>query len=146
MLNNIDYALAGTESSSQVWREKGYLGEMAVVPQFGTDPDLFTPRNRIRRAGSETSRIEEDEQRPFTIGYVGRLVEEKGIHLLLQAAAQLTGEWCFRLVGSGPYKSELAGAGGTTAYHGSHRVDRVGGLNRYAQPISSAGCAGRFPH
>ncbi len=96
LLNKVDYALAGTDSAAQVWREKGYTGQMAVVPQFGTDPDLFKP---------ESSR--ETDQRSFTIGYVGRLVEEKGIHLLVQAAAQLTGDWHLRLVGSGPYKSEL---------------------------------------
>src|ERR1051325_11261038 len=77
VLRNIDYALTGTESASQVWREKGYTGQMAVVPQFGTDPQLFSPPPNPNK------------QRSFTIGYVGRLVEEKGIHLLLRAAAQL---------------------------------------------------------
>lgn len=95
LLHNVDYALAGTESAAQVWRDKGYTGQMAVVPQFGTDPDLFVPSTTAH------------QQRPFTIGYFGRLVEEKGIHLLLQAVAQLGGDWRLRLVGSGPYKAEL---------------------------------------
>ncbi len=99
VLNNVDYALAGTDSAAQVWCEKGYTGQMAVVPQFGTDPQLFTP--------NPLPVNKEGERKNFTIGYVGRLVEEKGIHLLLQAAAQLEGDWCLRLVGSGPYKSEL---------------------------------------
>lgn len=94
VLNNVDSALAGTESAAQVWREKGYTKPLAVVPQFGNDPQLFTPTDR-------------QEARPFTIGYVGRLVEEKGIHHLLQAAAGLTGEWRLRLIGSGPYKGDL---------------------------------------
>lgn len=96
LLRHVDYALAGTESAAQVWRDKGYRGRMAVVPQFGTDPDLFTPNS------------EQPASKPFTIGYVGRLVEEKGIHILLQAAAGLRGEWRLRLVGSGPYQAELA--------------------------------------
>jgi glycosyltransferase involved in cell wall biosynthesis len=43
------------------------------------------------------------------IGYAGRLVEEKGIHLLLQALAGLNGPWKLRLIGSGPYAAELKG-------------------------------------
>ncbi|MCA0457876.1 MAG: glycosyltransferase family 4 protein [Chloroflexi bacterium] len=97
VLRNVDTALAGTESAAQVWREKGYTKPMAVVPQFGTDPTLFTPAIKGNNR----------DARPFTIGYVGRLVEEKGIHLLLQAVAGLTGDWKLRLIGSGPYKGEL---------------------------------------
>ncbi len=111
LLNHVDYALAGTESAAQVWHAKGYSGKMAVVPQFGTDPDLFTPIN--------ASVV--DHQRPFTIGYVGRLVEEKGIYLLLQAASQLQGEWRLRLVGSGPYKSELTAL--AERLNIAHRID-----------------------
>ncbi|MBA3871886.1 MAG: glycosyltransferase family 4 protein [Anaerolineae bacterium] len=120
VLNNIDYALVGTESAATVWREKGYQGEMAVVPQFGTDPDLFKPMMppeiRMMKLSERPQEfvgkglrpfLSEDQPHPFTIGYVGRLVEEKGIHLLLQAVAQLKGEWCLRILGSGPYKSEL---------------------------------------
>jgi glycosyltransferase involved in cell wall biosynthesis len=94
VLKAVDYALAGTESAESVWREKGYKGRMAVVPQFGVDPDLFRPNRST-------------PQRPFTIGYIGRLVEEKGIHLLLEAAAGLKGDWRLRLVGGGPKKDRL---------------------------------------
>jgi len=108
VLNNVDYALAGTESAAQVWREKGYKGQIAVVPQFGTDPELFTPHpNPLPVPQGGFALNKEGERKPFTIGYVGRLVEEKGIHLLLQAASQLKGDWRLRLVGSGPYKAEL---------------------------------------
>src|SRR5690606_4672744 len=72
MLRTVDYALVGTASAGEVWRAKGYAGRMAVVPQFGVDTDLFHP-------------IQKPEQRLFTIGYIGRLVEEKGVHLLLEA-------------------------------------------------------------
>ncbi len=132
MLNHIDYALAGTESAAQVWREKGYTGQMAVVPQFGTDPELFTPLmppsgrpKEFVGEGLRPSHMEtpKNEQTPFTIGYVGRLVEEKGIHLLLQAAAQLTGDWCLRLVGSGPHKSELMAL--AERLHITERIDWI---------------------
>jgi glycosyltransferase involved in cell wall biosynthesis len=93
-LDSINYLLAGTESAAQVWREKGYRGHSRVIPQFGTDPELFQPLS-VR------------PPRPFTIGYIGRLVEEKGVHLLLQAAARLNGDWHLRIVGGGPLLEDL---------------------------------------
>lgn len=107
VLRNVDYALAGTESAAQVWREKGYRKPLAVVPQFGTDPGLFTPPPHSLSTLVALPVNKEGEHKPFTIGYVGRLVEEKGIHLLLQAVAGLSGDWRLRLIGSGPYKGEL---------------------------------------
>ncbi|MBC8099306.1 MAG: glycosyltransferase family 4 protein [Armatimonadetes bacterium] len=95
VLNTVDYALMGTDSAAQVWRAKGYRGKLAVIPQFGTDPDLFQP-------------LSARPDRPFTIGYIGRLVSEKGVHLLLEAAAALPGEWQLRIVGGGPQRATLA--------------------------------------
>lgn len=95
VLQQADYALMGTESAAEVWRAKGYTGPMQVVPQFGVDPALFAPDSQPR------------PERPFTIGYVGRLVEEKGVDLLLRAAAELKDDWRLRLVGSGPIKTRL---------------------------------------
>jgi glycosyltransferase involved in cell wall biosynthesis len=106
VLNNVDYALAGTDSAAQVWREKGYRGPMRVIAQFGTDAELFTPSTSPPNPLS-TSR-EGELKRPFTIGYVGRLVEEKGVSLLLEAAAKLAGDWLLHVVGSGPLKGALA--------------------------------------
>lgn len=89
VLNAVDHALAGTESAARVWREKGYRGPLTVIPQFGVDPQVFQPAPR--------------PPRPFTLGYFGRMVEEKGLHVLVSAAAQLpAGSWRLLLVGSGP--------------------------------------------
>ena len=89
-----NHAIVGTESAADVWRAKGYTGPIAVIPQFGVDPDLFTPASQ--RPG-----------RPFTIGYVGRLVEEKGVHTLLDAVNQLQGDWRLRILGGGPRREAL---------------------------------------
>jgi glycosyltransferase involved in cell wall biosynthesis len=93
-LRTVDYALMGTESAADVWRTKGYQGDYAVVPQFGTDPDLFHPATP-------------HPDRPFTVGYIGRLVPEKGITDLLRALAALGGEWQLRIVGSGPQRAAI---------------------------------------
>lgn len=93
-LSQVDYALVGTDSAGEVWRQKGYTGPLATIPQFGTDIDLFAPAADV-------------PPRPFTIGYFGRLVEEKGIHHLLEAAAGLTGDWRLCLLGGGPLRATL---------------------------------------
>ena len=95
-LARVDHAIAGTDSAARVWRAKGYCGPLSVIPQFGVDADLFAPPAEARPA------------RPFTIGYFGRLVEEKGLTLLLRAAAALPdSNWRLLIVGGGPQHAEL---------------------------------------
>lgn len=94
VLRNTDYAVVGTDGAADVLRDKGYAGPLATIPQFGASPDLFQLAfNRPKR--------------PFTIGFVGRLVPEKGLHILLRAAAKLHGDWRLRLVGGGSGHAEL---------------------------------------
>ena len=94
-LDSAQYAIAGSAEAGQVLYAKGYAGPVAVIPQFGVDPDVFRPRPR---AGADE----------FRIGYAGRLVEEKGLPILLEAVAGLDGAWRLQLVGSGPLQSALA--------------------------------------
>lgn len=95
VLRHADYALMGTRSAAEVWRAKGYTGPLAVVPQFGVDPGIFKPPDRARNGGT------------FTVGFVGRLVEEKGGADLLDALAQIDGLWRLDIIGDGPQKSAL---------------------------------------
>jgi len=95
-LSHADYGIAGSQGAAAVWREKGYTGPLAVIPQFGVDPDIFTPRCGER-----------DLSRGFLIGYAGRLVPEKGVDLLLEAVAEMDGVWRLAIVGTGPERDRL---------------------------------------
>lgn len=96
VLAHADHAIAGNQEAVRVWRAKGYSGPITVIPQFGVDPDIYTYREpRARFEG------------PFSIGYVGRLIHDKGIDVLLRAAAGLSGEWRLCLLGSGPHEKAL---------------------------------------
>lgn len=88
-------AIAGNQEAHDVLRAKGYDGPISIVPQFGVDPDLS------RRKYTSCQRAE------FVIGYAGRMVEEKGVQLLIQAVAGLDGPWMLRLIGDGPYLPTL---------------------------------------
>lgn len=94
VLHHADYALAGNSEAVEVLRIKGFKGPAAVIPQFGVDPEEYT------ELGSRDSE-------ELVIGFVGRLVEEKGPDLLLHAVAKLDGGWRLRMLGAGPLRSRL---------------------------------------
>jgi glycosyltransferase involved in cell wall biosynthesis len=82
-------AIAGNAEAVRVLRKKGYQGAVEIIPQFGVDPDTFSPGPACARDAP-------------TIGLISRLVEEKGILVLLDALATLPGAWRLHVVGSGP--------------------------------------------
>lgn len=113
VLSRADAAIAGTQSAADVWRSKGFERDIAVIPQFGTDPDLFQP--------AETC-----PERPFTIGYIGRLVPEKGVRVLLDAFARLAGgdtapPLRLIMIGGGTIRAELMAQ--ADALHIADRVE-----------------------
>lgn len=75
LLRRADGAIAGTQSAADVLRAKGCRLPIAVIPQFGVDPELF----QLSSQPPETP----------IFGFFGRLVPEKGADLLLRAAAKL---------------------------------------------------------
>jgi glycosyltransferase involved in cell wall biosynthesis len=87
-------AIAGNQEATAVLRAKGYDGPVRLIPQFGVDAARFIPPS-------------ERPERPFTIGYAGRLVEQKGLWTLVEALAQLAGDWRFLCLGSGPLRQPL---------------------------------------
>ncbi len=96
VLRQTDAAIFGSAGAQAVWREKGYRGREAVIPQFGIDPDLFPMRTE------DTVR-----DRGFSVGFVGRLVREKGVDVLLRALADLPKEVHLTVIGAGPERAAL---------------------------------------
>jgi glycosyltransferase involved in cell wall biosynthesis len=111
VLRHADALLVGNLEAQAVWRAKGYNGMIRQIPQFGVDPTIFYRRQIVKRASRPSVVLTRSARRPsqpaLTIGYVGRLVREKGIDFLLQAASKLTGPWSIKILGEGPDRKRL---------------------------------------
>ena len=119
VFKNVDYALMGTDDAGEVMRAKGYAKPMATIPQFGTDSDLFQP-------------AKSRPDRPFTIGFIARIVPEKGVEVLLQAVTKLQGDWRLRLVSGGSAIDEMKALAKTLNI--AHQAEFVGQLPSTALP------------
>lgn len=90
-----DLIICGSSDGAELVRKWGYTGQVEIMPELGVDMQLYSPRPR------PSGDI-------FTIGYVGRMVFEKGGDLLLRAFSLLTYTGLkSRMVfaGSGPERS-----------------------------------------
>ncbi len=94
VLHHADGAIAGNRDAAAILGRKGFDRPVFTIPQFGVDTEIYRP-GQGKRDGV------------FRIGYVGRLVEEKGVLVLLQAVAGLKGNWKLHLIGQGPLKLHL---------------------------------------
>jgi glycosyltransferase involved in cell wall biosynthesis len=79
-----------------VIRRKGYRGRSSIFYVYGVDPEIVYPRPREPHTGDQ-----------FVVGYVGRLLFDKGLGVLIEAIASLSSSYRLRLVGSGPDREAL---------------------------------------
>jgi glycosyltransferase involved in cell wall biosynthesis len=111
VLSRTNALLVGNSEGLEVWRAKGYRGPIEAIPQFGVDPDVYSPVNRPTRQSKPSVLLRRSARRPsregVVIGYIGRLVPEKGVDVLLEAIAPLRGPWELRILGSGPDQERL---------------------------------------
>ena len=107
--------VVGNEEGAGLLGGWGYERPLLVQPQYGIDTKHFKvsakQKRPLRRAQGRHLRqaqgrhLRQVQGRPFTVGYFGRLVPEKGVDLLLQAAhlAKLP----VRIGGQGPEERAL---------------------------------------
>lgn len=90
------HALAGNRDARRILYQKGYRGPVSVIPQFGIDPDIYQSKRSTMRSNDVP-----------VIGFVGRIVPEKGLDTLLDAVAGLDGRVEVHIIGSGTAQPEL---------------------------------------
>jgi glycosyltransferase involved in cell wall biosynthesis len=103
VLRKADFVVARSSEALGVVRGKGYGGPAEVVPN-AVDTQLFRPMDRDAcKAALGVG--------GFVVGYVGRLVPQKGLVGLVEAVARVGSEVSLVLVGDGPLKAELRSRG-----------------------------------
>ncbi|GIV96593.1 MAG: glycosyl transferase family 1 [Herpetosiphonaceae bacterium] len=89
------HAIAGNREAQAIIRRHGYTGPITVLPQFGVDPEFFSPAEQT------------PPWRPFVVGFFGRLLQRKGVLDLLDALAMLPSDIHLLLVGQGDLEPEV---------------------------------------
>ena len=95
--------VSGNRRAAELLRAEGrYQGPIEVLPQYGLDVEEHRP-------GTEPElRAKLGLSDGIVVGYIGRLVEEKGLRLVLAALRQLRSQpWKLLLVGAGPLEDEI---------------------------------------
>lgn len=124
-----DGAIGGNRDAVDLLRKHGFRGKTAVIPQLGVDPDFYSPAPPTQTPAdilleghaSSCPRDQGGKKRyapdagemssalrsrlgleGLVLGFVGRLVPEKGVLDLVEAAATFRGPASLLLVGDGP--------------------------------------------
>lgn len=108
-----------------VIRRKGYTGRSSVFYVYGVDPEIVYPRPREPRMADQ-----------FIVGYVGRLLFDKGLGVLIEAIASLPPSYRLRLVGSGPDREALEQLAASKGV--AQRVDFAGAVSSQEIPQAFA--------
>ncbi|GAC1581762.1 MAG: glycosyltransferase family 4 protein [Ktedonobacteraceae bacterium] len=116
-------ALAGNRDAEKVLRRKGYKGPIHVIPQFGFDTDIYK---------RSAPRIPRKPDALFTLGFIGRLKEEKGLPLMVEALTYLPPYCRVVFIGNGPMKSALEEQAARLGV--TDRITFKGGIPTYEVP------------
>lgn len=82
-----------------IMKKKGFAGALTYIP-WGTDIDNLYKRD-------VTDVRSKYELSGFVIGYIGRLVEEKGILDLIEAVKNIEDNYTLLIIGDGPIKKKI---------------------------------------
>lgn len=94
------FAFPITDAVAGVLRRKGFAGTLAICP-LPFDPSLYRRRSEPERQEAIPRRNGE-----VVIGYVGRMVEQKGLGTLVDALAKLPRfDWKLIVIGTGPFET-----------------------------------------
>jgi glycosyltransferase involved in cell wall biosynthesis len=128
------FMVAGSPGAAQVMRRQGYRRPIYITPLLGVSEEMFYPAQAV---GGPTP------QGPFTIGYVGRFADQKGVDTLLDAVSRMGPgiPWRLLLVGDGPCRQAYEafvhreGIAGQVEFHAAVPHDRVPAFLRRLQVL-----------
>jgi glycosyltransferase involved in cell wall biosynthesis len=121
------FAFPITDAVAQVLRRKEFTGDATLCP-FPFDPELYHKFTRAERL--ETIPRADGE---VILGYVGRMVEQKGLKTLIEAVARLPRSgWKLVMIGTGPYETSLDAL--IKQHDLTNHVSRLGYVSHHITP------------
>jgi glycosyltransferase involved in cell wall biosynthesis len=116
-----DAIVAMNEEARRLLRANGYRKPILVQHGIGADEQVWRPAQKAKEKTREVVRC-------FTVGYVGALLQEKGVVDLAKALVGLDESWMLVVIGDGPMLNEMEQIlGGRTR---NQRVDFRGMIPR----------------
>lgn len=98
VLRRTDFVLARSPDAAAVVQARGYQGPIRWIG-YGVDRQTFACRSSLV--------VEQTIRTPLRIGYVGRIVEEKGLDDALDAIALTRSPVVLAIMGEGPHEGRL---------------------------------------
>lgn len=95
-------AIVGNNVAKDVLRDKFFLKEIQILLQLGVDQKYFYPAKALNSVSSEKTK--------FKIGFIGRIIKEKGVFDLIKAFSLLENKynnWELVFLGNGDEKNNL---------------------------------------
>jgi glycosyltransferase involved in cell wall biosynthesis len=119
----------GSYSAEEVFRKKGYEGTSVILPS-GVDPNIYFPRPDAEELRNKLCAT----QNEVLIGYVGRIVEQKGLKTLLYALKQIQDlPWRLVVVGAGSYETQFDEIAQNLQL--TYRINRLGYVSGVETPL-----------
>lgn len=95
VLSHSKHAIAGNQEAAHILQKHTFSCPVSIIPQMGITPNYFFPKKRLKLYS-------------FSLVYVGRVVEEKGIAFLIHALTLLPSSIHLTFIGQGPFKKQLS--------------------------------------
>ncbi|MGJ5177744.1 glycosyltransferase [Bradyrhizobium oligotrophicum] len=97
VLGRTDHVLSRSPEATRVVQARGYRGPVTPIG-YGVDLVTFTPAD---------AQLPKNSSAPLRLGYVGRLVVEKGLDDALEALARSNSAATLSIMGEGPHEAQL---------------------------------------
>lgn len=118
------HILCASQEAGDVLVRQGYRGGLTIAPMYGVDPRYFAPKS--------TSALRSNVNASgCSVGYIGRLLPEKGVDDLLKAAAKCRSDISLLIIGDGRERNTLEqlarelGLGARCRFIGAVSYDQV---------------------
>jgi len=97
VLKHVDFIIGGNHDAIEIVKKYGFKKDYQVIPQLGIDAEHFS----LKQVNTYCNPI-------FVIGFVGRLVPQKGVRVLIDALSIINKDNVKLIfVGTGPMEEEI---------------------------------------